>query len=486
MTPRERVRAGRRPQLSLRARLTWVFSLAMVAMLTGLGLFIYLRLGAELSHGVDRNLGARADALTAALGPDPRAPLGGGHRFVDPDEAFAQVLDRSGRIFDSTPGAMSRPLLSPAQAATLTGPTYLTREHRQRDDADRLLAVPVTAGGRDVIAVVGETLGDRRDALAHLLTLYAVTGPAGLLLASTAGWVLAGAALRPVERMSVRAAQLSHVDPTGRLPVPATGDELAALATTLNDLLARLHAAVAREHRFVDDASHELRTPLAVMKAELDLAATRPRSTDELMMTLRHTTRETDRLVTLAEDLLVLARARQGGLPPRRVPTLLSAVVADAVRSVQVDTGHPRIRIDHTGPDLVVDVDPDQTRRAIANLVENAVRHGGGDVTVTTSAARGSLRVDVSDHGAGFPSALLATAFEPFVHGHAPARPGTGLGLAIVQAIAAAHRGGVTATNPAGGGALVRLHLGPGLAAGQRGRRARSPHERSTARATSR
>ena len=491
----------RRP-VSLRARLTLVFGVAMALMLAGLGAFIYLRLATELASGVDRSLGARADALTAELesssSADPGPPLGGGHRFVDPDEAFAQILDPSGRVLDSTPAVAAAPLLTRAQVtriARIDRPTFLTRPHRQPDDSDRLLAVPARAADGPVIAVVGETLGDRRDALRHLLTLYAVTGPAGLLLTCVAGWVLAGAALRPVEAIRASATQLSHSNPAGRLPVPGTGDELTRLTITLNDLLARLHAAVGREHRFVNDASHELRTPLAVLKAELDLATSRPRTAIELHATVTTAAIQTDRLITLAEALLVLARARQGGALLRRTPTHLPTLLAEAIAPLQnqaeragaaihIDTGaNARSGTGATARDDTVEVDPDQIGRAVRNLVENAIRHGGDDLTITTGTDGDILQIDVIDNGPGIPECLLPTVFDPFTRARTvgtqppatagPTRvtsllqhqrgvqpwPGTGLGLAIVKAIAEAHHGTATASNTSGGGAHLQLRL---------------------------
>src|SRR5206468_434054 len=157
------------------------------------------------------------------------------------------------------------------------------------------------------LLVVGQTLSDRDEALTRQLKLFALALPIALIITTTAGWLLAGAALRPVESMRRRAAELSAQDPGLRLPIPATGDELARLAVTLNDVLDRLHQAREREHRFVDDASHELRTPLAVLKAELDLALTRRRPPEQLRGALQAAATYTDELVRLAEDLLVLA-----------------------------------------------------------------------------------------------------------------------------------------------------------------------------------
>jgi signal transduction histidine kinase len=455
--------------LSLRTRLTWAFATAMAVVLAGLGTFIYLRLGGELMFGIDRNLGTRVDALTAALATDRSAPLGGGQRFADPDEAFAQVLDRSGRILDSTPAVTGAPLLSPGQVAAITKPTFVTRSMGAANDPGRLLAVPTHVQGRPGIVVVGETLGDRRDALRQLLELYAVAGPAGVALASAAGWILAGAALRPVERLRLRAAQITESDPQARLPVPHTGDELTRLATTLNDLLARLQHARDREHRFVDDASHELRTPLAILKAELDLALSRPRSPSELEATLRAAAFETDELAHLAEDMLVLARVRDGRLPLRPVAVHLPTFLDQVVAPLRLRLGEPgtpsQIRVN--APDQSVQLDPDRIRQAVQNLVDNALRHGRGPVTITATPRSGRLLIDVQDAGPGFPPTILSSAFDPFTRG--PALPqhrdhdrsagGAGLGLSIVKAIAESHDGTATATNASDGGARVHLDL---------------------------
>jgi two-component system OmpR family sensor kinase len=450
----------RRIHGSVRWRLTFAFAIAMAAVLIGLGAFIYLSVGQELLAAVDRDLGARADALTSALAADPATPLEGGHRFVDPDEAFAQVIDADGNLLDSTAGMVGRPLLSRQQAAQVTKPRYVTQPATARDDPQRLLAVPIQLGDRPRIVVVGQTLGDRDDALARLLAVFAVVGPVGLVVTAAGGWVLAGQALRPVERMRRRAAELAAQGGRADLPVPSTGDELSRLAETLNSLLGRLHASAERERRFVDDASHELRTPLAVLKAELDLTLSRPRAGDELLTTLLAASRETDRLVRLAEDLLVLARVREGGLPLRPSPSDLADLLTSAVAGLAATASSEGRRVVVHAPPVVVHVDPDRVRQAVQNLVDNALRHGTGVVTVAASAQPGGLLIDVRDEGPGLAAAVRTTAFEPFRRGRAAAGepPGAGLGLAIVKAVADAH-GGTASAHSDGQGSGVRLWL---------------------------
>ena len=164
--------------------------------------------------------------------------------------------------------------------------------------------------------VVGESLEQRRRALEGLHTLLAIGGPLALLVASLAGYAVAAAALRPVERMRRRAAELTG-EAEGRLPVPPSRDEIARLGDTLNAMLGRLQAVLARERSFVSDASHELRTPLAILRTELELALRGHSTRDELEDAVRSAAEETERLNQLADDLLVIARSDQGRLPVR-------------------------------------------------------------------------------------------------------------------------------------------------------------------------
>jgi len=236
-------------------------------------------------------------------------------------------------------------------------------------------------------------------------------------------------------------------------------------------MLDRLEATLIRERRFVDDASHELRTPLANLKVELELALRRARSADELVAALESAAVEADRLSSLAQDLLVLARADGGRLPVRREPVELSGLIADvaagyaaraAAQSVALTT---EVVGDRTAP-----VDPVRLRQAVGNLIDNALQHtsADGSVNVAVTASDGSVSVAVTDTGEGFPDAFLGRAFEPFSRADSARsrdQGGAGLGLAIVKAVAEGHGGSVTARNNAGGGATVELLI-PGSVAG--------------------
>ena len=297
---------------------------------------------------------------------------------------------------------------------------------------------------------------DRQQALAAVGAEQELAFPTGQL---------AGAVLRPVERMRRQTAQISDQDLSRRLAVPSTRDEIAALGTTMNALLDRLQKALDRERGFVADAGHELRTPLAILRTELELAARPGRSRDDLVEAVTAAGQETDRLFRLAEDLLLLARAdnHQPFLRPQRfsLPDLLSTAARGAAAR-----GGARITVVRHGPaELTVDADQDRLRQAVDNLLDNAIRHApaGTVVDVTTAAGlSGQITIEIADRGGGFPPEFLPHAFERF-HRAEAARTrdsgGTGLGLSIVAAIAQAHGGRAIAANREGGGAVVTIEL---------------------------
>jgi len=447
----------------LRLRLTLVFSVGMAIVLVGLGTWVYLQFESGLLTAVDIGLRPRAQVLKDALAHQRVAELEPQGNLIDADEAFAQVLGPAGEIVAASQGVRNEPLVDAGMLLSLTGPTFISRLVPGLEDPARLLIVPLDAPD-DRIVVVGSTLSDTNDALNDLLVVMATVGPLALAITSAAGWLLAGAALRPVEQMRQEAAAITASEPSRRLVVPMTGDELARLGATLNSMLDRLQEALERERRFVNDASHELRTPLATLRAEIDLALARPRSGPELEASLRSAKEDVDRLHRLAEDLLVLARSREGRIPVRRVATSVPDLVASSVRSVSALADAAAVRIEADAADETVEIDADRVRQALRNLLENAIRHTPADGVVEISAGRtgGVLRFVVTDPGPGFPPSVLAQVFDPFVRdGGAESRDGhTGLGLTIVRAVAGAHAGRAIAENlPSGARVTLELRV---------------------------
>jgi two-component system, OmpR family, sensor kinase len=299
------------------------------------------------------------------------------------------------------------------------------------------------------------------DSLDDLLQLLLIGGPVALLLASLAAYWVAAAALRPVEEMRARAAQVSTAEPEQRLPVPPTDDEIARLGATLNAMLDRLGEALAHERRFVADASHELRTPLAILKAEVDLALSQGRSPGELQAALASVSEETDRLIQLAEDLLTIAQTDQGELPVRLAQTdigeVLHGVARRFARRAQDNGRALEVSVE---PGLRAPIDRLRVDQALDNLLDNALRYGSGPVSLIAADRDGSVEIHVLDCGSGFAEDFLPRAFERFSRASASRKDGgSGLGLAIVETITHAHRGEAHVANREGGGADVWLVL---------------------------
>jgi signal transduction histidine kinase len=225
-------------------------------------------------------------------------------------------------------------------------------------------------------------------------------------------------------------------------------------------MLDRLEQAAERERGFVASASHELRTPLALLRAELELALREGRSPSELRAAVASAAAESDRLAQLAEDLLVLARADEGRLPvrPERLDAAellestarrFEARAREAGRDLQVRTGDGPIYADRL-----------RAEQALANLVDNALRHGDGAVELCAEPSGDGVRLHVLDRGPGFDPSLNGHAFERFTRGDpARSRGGTGLGLAIVDAIARSHGRTAGGGERPGGGADVWVEL---------------------------
>ncbi len=261
--------------LPIRVRLAAGFAVAMAAVLVGLGIFVYFRVGDALLRSVD-------ESLRGAGGEIRRLTASGGS-LIDADVresgTIVEVLDANGRVIRSAPTGLPPLIDRPDDAASARN------AQSDRDRVPRLRASRTT-GGRSRsrsaagVIVVARSLRQREETLHHVFRVLLIAGPLGLLLATIGGYLLAAAALRPVESMRRRASAISAETVAARLAGAARRDEVRRLAETLNEMLARLEASFAHERRFVADASHELRTPLALLKTELELALRRERTAE--------------------------------------------------------------------------------------------------------------------------------------------------------------------------------------------------------------
>jgi len=430
----------------------------MGVVLAAMGAFVFVRVERSLTATVNRDLHAQLEEIRrhAESGGGPSEPL------VDPEtHVLSQFLDGNGRLLSSG-GLTLRPLLSAAEARRVIAGAQITRDGDVPGLAGdwRLVAEPLTFGNRHVAVLVTSSLRERNDTLAHLLLQLVIAGVAGVALAVLVGYWLATRALRPVEAMRVEAAAISSATSPTRLPVPEPHDEIRRLGETLNAMLDRIGDAIEHERRFVADVSHELRTPLSLLKAELDLALSRPRSREDLQAAVRSASAETDRLVSITEDMLLIARSDQGELP-LRVERLDAAEFAEAVAgrfASRAATEQREIRVE-VPPRTTFDGDRLRLEQALGNLVDNALVHGRGEIVVRAARVSGSVEFHVTDEGPGFGSAFAERAFDRFSRADdSRSGGGTGLGLAIVELVARAHRG-TAGASAEGRGADVWIRL---------------------------
>ena len=418
-------------RLSLRARLM-VIGVTGVALALLAGGFAFY---GALTYAVNRTLddGALAAAEEVAVLveadrlPSP-VPVSGAQ--------VVQVVDDQQRVVGGSATAdRLTPLLGPEELArALAGEAIQVPGGRAGLAVPlRVRAVPADAATGPVSILVALPVGDVLAVRAALRTGLLTVFPLVLLTLAAVAWRVVGSTLRPVEELRAQAERISGTGRTERLSVPASTDEVHALAVTLNQMLDRLAAGRARQRSFVADAAHELRSPLASIRTQLEVAQRLGEGGDlpaELLL-------DVERLSRLVEDLLLLARADADVRAPVRASRvdaagLLAEVAARTPARIPV-TVHP-------GPPAPVLADPEELSRVLQNLLDNAVRHAASAVELAAEAGTGTVRLVVRDDGPGVPVEERERVFERFTRrDDARSRDvgGTGLGLPIARELAA-------------------------------------------------
>ena len=427
---------------SVRGRTTLGATLVVAAALAIGAVSFYGILSGSIHSATERTAEQRLDELADRL--DQR----GGREIETLDDEIVQIIGRDGTLRAASEdardalGSTPLPVADDARTATIDGEPMLVLS----DDI-----------GNDDTIVLAVSVENDAETLSTVAILLVVAVPLLLLLVAATTWLVTGRALRPVTRIreevdGITAERLHH-----RLAVPDSGDEIAALATTMNGMLDRLDASATAQRRFVSDASHELRSPLAVIRQHAELAHAHPATTsiDELAEVVSD---EGLRLQGIVESLLLLARLDEGAGTIHE-PIDLDDIALGEVRRLR-SSG---VEVDGSGIRAArVDGDPRLLGQLLRNLADNAARHARGHVAIGVSPADGFVFVTVEDDGDGVPADERERVFERFVRlDEARSRDagGSGLGLAIVRGIAATMAGTVTADASRWGGARFVVTL---------------------------
>ena len=410
-------------------------------------------LGSSLTDGVVSAAESRAEGVADALDAGDSAqdvPL------PEDDDRYVHVLDEAGDVVARSADAPPEPAAVPSDEP-LTDVAYAAEDGEDDEDDERYVVVAEDAGVYTV--VVSQEASEVSESQQALVSALYVAVPVVVLAIGLTTWFLVGRALAPVEAIRSEVDRISADRLGRRVPQPASRDEVGELARTMNAMLARLESAQARQQQLVSDASHELRSPATVIRQHAEVALTHPGTTSTADLA-RVTLAEGRRLEQLVEQLLWLARTDEDNTSLRTRPLDLDdLVLEEAVREratseLTIDTSRV------SGGQ--VDGDALMLRRLVANLLDNAVGHADGVVTVALFERNGDIVLRVDDDGPGIPPADRERVLERFVRldeARTRDRGGAGLGLAIVHGIVQAHGGTLRVDASDSGGARFEVVL---------------------------
>jgi heavy metal sensor kinase len=455
---------------SVRTRLTLWYAGVLGLSLISFALLIYYAAAAIFHQRQDESLHSTAQTVASAYVEE----LEEQHSLAKAGEVvlaeltfpnhYVEVIDNTGR-----PIAWSKNL----SGKTFAIPLLTVEQARARSsgvvtvDGLRAAVVPLSADQNLGFAVVAEPLSVIEDGLRQLRRDFFAGVPLVLLLASAGGYFLARKSLAPIASMNSQTQRISAESLSQRLDVTSPRDELGRLATTINDLLARLESSFNEQQRFIADASHELRTPLAVLRGETEVALAKQRNADEYQQSLSLIQEEAERLSRIVEDLFILARQpidAPATLMRERVS--LNEAIKDCARAAQVLATRKGVRLTMESNSSSIDLNGDKEliTRMILNLLDNAVKYtpAGGEISLALSRQNGNAEIVVRDTGIGIAETDRQRVFDRFYRvdkARSRALGGAGLGLSIVRWIVEVHGGEIHIDSAPGRGSTFTVDL---------------------------
>ncbi len=458
---------------SIRVRLTIWYGCGLALIMILFASALYLVMSRALEDQIDHSLEDAAMAAARSLEEHRFGPF---LLLDDLAQAFPELalLDKFFQIFgpqgqitlqSANITTQNIPLSESAMQAALQGQATYESVRFQGGISIRLLSYPIKHGETLVnILRVGTSLRPVEEMLNRLVFVLLIGSPLAVIVSMLGGWFLAGRALRPVDTITLAAQRIAAGDLTQRIHT-TSADEIGRLASTFNDMIARLEASIRQIRQFSADASHELRTPLTITKGETELALRKERTPEVYREVLESNLEEIDRMSRIVDELLFLSRADLGEIKIAKEPVQLDQLVQE-IQHQAIVLGKDREVETVLGtlePTQVVG-DEWRLRELFLNIVDNAVKYSQekGTVEINLEHANGMAKISVQDNGIGISPDEQKLVFDRFFRSdtaRAHAQKGTGLGLAICKWIAETHQGQIQIESTPGQGSRFTIFL---------------------------
>jgi len=474
--------------MSIRFRLTLLYSTILALTLIVFGVVLYSIQAQDTLNSLKRDLILSSEKLAQATLRTEASPRPEGSQPPEPpppqpfdefssEQAFQALAEREiARVLDANGNLVASPFGREEDALPLSEAGLTALQSQQdwfetgtvADESMLIYSRPIVQDGKTIYIVqVARSLTERNRSLQSLATTLGGAGLLTILIAFGAGWVLSGLTLKPIQRITQTAETIGEErDFSRRVSYKGPQDEVGQLANTFNQMLARLQDAyqkvehsLEQQRNFVADVSHELRTPLTTLRGNLGLLSRNPPApSEEQADILADMVDESDRLIRLVNELLLLARADAGrsltedsiDLQPVLAETIRQARQLDLKRQISLDAP----------PDSYILGDRDALKQVMLILLDNALKHSSGDVQVSAVKKNGQVEIRVQDHGPGFPPEKVARVFDRFYRGEdASVVSGFGLGLPIAKALVEGMGGAITVDSTPGQGSTLILQF---------------------------
>jgi signal transduction histidine kinase len=475
--------------MSIRLRFTLLYNAILALTLLIIGIVLYSIQAQTTLDALKEDLIRSSNALGGAVMRSVSSPFVNGFRIqvekpppmpfddFSEEQAFQRLPEREiVRVLDITGTLVASPFGSNEDALPLSSSGLTVLQEQQDwwetatvDDQSMLIYTrQVSINGEPAYLLqVARPLTERNRSLQALSATLLGVSLVTLLAAFGIGWILAGITLRPIQRITQTARSIGEErDLTRRVDYTGPQDEVGQLATTFNTMLARIEEAYQRvarslemQRNFVADVSHELRTPLTTLRGNLGLLKrTPPIPAEEHNDVVDDMVDESDRLIRLVNDLLVLARADAGRNFSHEAVDI-APLLTEACRQARQLAPDRKINLE-SAVELVVQGDRDAIKQVLLIALDNAIKHSDGDIDVFAGQQGDWIEIRFRDHGPGIPPEKLAHVFDRFYRGEEAAIiPGFGLGLPIAKSLVEALQGTIALESRPGMGSELIIRL---------------------------